>query len=59
MRHRDQDTEEEQRRRREVAEREMEAASQFDHVVVNETGKLEETARQVLSIIIEEKRRRA
>jgi hypothetical protein len=37
----------------------MEAAPGFDHVVVNETGRLEETARRVWEIIAAEKRRRA
>jgi guanylate kinase len=53
------DTPEEQARRRETAKREMEAASGFDHVVVNETGRLEETARRVWEIVAAEKRRRA
>jgi len=57
MHDRGHDTEEEQQRRREIANREMEAARHFDHVVVNETDKLEETARRVLQIIAEEKRR--
>ena len=59
MHDRGHDTEAEQQRRREVAEREMEASGKFDHVVVNETGRLQEAARQVLQIIIEDKRRRA
>jgi guanylate kinase len=58
MRERDADPEEEQRRRRETASREMEAAAEFDHVIVNETGRLEETARRVLEILAREKRRR-
>ncbi len=41
-----------------MAPAEMEAAKDFDHVVINETGRLEETAREVLEIIVEEKRRR-
>jgi guanylate kinase len=59
MQDRGSDTPEEQARRRETAEREMEAARDFDHVVVNETGRLEETARRVWEIIAAEKRRRA
>jgi guanylate kinase len=59
MHDRGHDTEEEQARRREIAKREMEAASLFDYIVVNETGRLEETARRVWEIIAAEKRRRA
>jgi guanylate kinase len=59
MQDRASDTPEEQERRRETAKREMEAAGGFDHVVVNETGRLEETARRVWEIIAAEKRRRA
>jgi guanylate kinase len=59
MQDRASDTPEEQARRRETAKREMEAAGGFDHVVVNETGRLEETARRVWEIIAAEKRRRA
>jgi guanylate kinase len=59
MHDRGSDTPEEQARRRETAAREMEAARDFDHVVVNETGRLEETARRVWEIIAAEKRRRA
>ncbi len=56
---RETETEEEMRRRLDAATGDMAAASRFDHVVVNETGKLEETARQVVQIIAEEKRRRS
>jgi guanylate kinase len=59
MQDRGADSEAEQQRRVEVARREMEAAAQFDHVVVNRTGHLEDAARQIHSIILEEKRRRA
>lgn len=59
MRGRGADTEEEQQRRREIAEREMAAAAQFDHVVVNATGELEAAARRVHEIMVEEKLRRA
>jgi len=48
-----------QRLRLDTAAKEMAAAKDFDHVVVNETGRLEETARRVLAIIAAEKRRRA
>lgn len=41
-----------------TAPQEMEAARDFDHVVVNETGRLEETAHHVVEIIEAEKRRR-
>jgi guanylate kinase len=53
------DSEEEQQRRIEVARREMEAAEQFDFVVVNRTGQLEEAARQIHNVILDEKRERA
>ena len=53
------DTAAEQERRLEIAEREMAAAGQFDHVVVNPTGELEAAARRVHEIMVEEKRRRA
>jgi guanylate kinase len=53
------DSEEEQQRRIEVARREMDAATQFDHVVVNLTGQLEAAAREIHSVILEEKRQRA
>lgn len=59
MQDRGSDTPEEQARRRETAKREMEAAAGFDHVVVNETGRLQETARRVWEIVAAEKRRRA
>jgi guanylate kinase len=59
MQERDADPAAEQRRRAEIAATEMEQARDFDHIVTNETGKLEETAMQVLTIIAEEKRRRA
>jgi guanylate kinase len=37
----------------------MQAASDFDYVVENETGKLEQTARRIIEILIEEKRKRS
>jgi guanylate kinase len=36
----------------------MAAAREFDYVVVNETDRLEETARKVVAIIAAEKQRR-
>ena len=42
-----------------TAAAEMETAPSFDHVVVNETGQLEATARRVVEIIVAEKRQRA
>jgi guanylate kinase len=59
MRDRALDSPEEQALRREIAQREMAASRDFDYVVVNETGKLEATARRVWEIIAAEKRRRA
>jgi guanylate kinase len=59
MQTRGQDTAEQQARRREIAQQEMAAASRFDHVVVNETGRLEDTARRVWQLIATEKLRRA
>ena len=55
---RDTDSEDQRRVREEAAEEELEASKHFDHVVVNETGKIEETARQVIELIAAEKRRR-
>ncbi len=52
------DSEEQIRLRSEIAADEMEAAKSFDYVVVNETGKLEETARRIVQIIADEKARR-
>lgn len=52
------DTPEERQRRTEIAEREMKAADNFDYVVVNETGRLEDTVRRVHAIMAEEKLRR-
>jgi guanylate kinase len=46
-------------RRVEAAEAEMEAARDFDFVVVNETGRLEDTALRVAAIIAAEKSKRA
>ena len=51
--------EEERRARLAVAAQEMEAAKRFHHVVVNETGRLEETARRVVDLIVAEKAHRA
>jgi guanylate kinase len=49
---------EERRLRLEESERERQAAADFDHVLVNETGELEATARRVVEIIATEKGRR-
>jgi guanylate kinase len=56
---RDTDSVEERTLRSEMAPREMEAAKGFHHVVVNETGRLEETTRRIVGIIAAEKARRA
>lgn len=56
---RDTDSEEQRRIREAEARIEQEAAAWFDHVVINETGELEETARQVIALIAAEKQRRA
>ena len=53
------DTQSSRRLRRETATQEMEAATAFNYRVVNETGKLHETARRVAELIAAEKRRRA
>ena len=53
------ETEEERRLRLATAAQETEAAASFDHVIVNETGKLEATARRVVEVIVEGKLRRA
>jgi guanylate kinase len=58
MKRRDHDTPEDQTRRAEEAHTEMEAAKDFDYVVVNETGRLEDTARRVVEIIVAEKQGR-
>ena len=47
--------EEQLRLRSETASQEMEAAASFDYVLVNETGALEATARQVVDIIVHRK----
>ena len=59
MKKRDHDSAEDQARRGEEASSEMAAAKDFDHVVVNETGRLEDTARRVAQIIVAEKLHRA
>lgn len=58
MQTRDTESPEEQRLRLEAAAAEMEASKSFDHIVVNETGHLEATARRIVEIIAEEKRKR-
>ena len=40
-----------------AAEREMERASEFDYVVVNATGRIDETIREIESIVERERRR--
>jgi guanylate kinase len=55
---RDTEPEAERQARLAAAEAEMEAAKDFDYVVVNATGELEKTARRVVEIIAEEKARR-
>ena len=57
----DRDTEdpEQMRIRAETAEAEMAAAHDFDYIVVNETGQLEQTVRRVFEIVAAEKARRA
>lgn len=42
-----------------TAKAELAASVLFDHIVINETGKLEETAKRVAELIAEEKRSRA
>jgi guanylate kinase len=59
MKGRGADTPEEQERRIEVARQEMEAAKEFDHVVENRPGELEQAARRVHQILVDEKLRRA
>jgi guanylate kinase len=59
MQQRHTDTPQEQQRRIETATREMQASSEFDYVVENQTGKLEETARRIIEILTKEKRRRS
>jgi guanylate kinase len=59
MQQRHTDSPEQQQRRIETATREMQAASDFDYVVENQTGKLEETARRIIQILIDEKRKRS
>ena len=49
--------EEQLRLRGDAASQEMQAAADFDHVLVNETGALEDTARQLVEIIVQQKGR--
>jgi guanylate kinase len=53
------DDAEQVRLRREAAEQEAAGARDFDHVVVNETGRLEDTARRVVEIVAAEKAARS
>lgn len=55
---RDTDSEEQRSIREAAALEEQEAAKWFDHVVINEHGKIEETAREVVRLIVQEKMRR-
>jgi guanylate kinase len=59
MKKRDHDSAADQARRAEEARIEMDAAKSFDHVVINETGRLQDTARRVVDIIVAEKQRRS
>ena len=52
------ESEEQARLRVDTAPQEMESAARFDYVVINETGKLEATARRIVEIIAQEKGRR-
>ncbi len=56
---RDTDSEEQRRIREQTAVEEQKAADGFDYVVINETDKIEETAKQVVELIAAEKARRA
>lgn len=56
MRDRAADSDSEVEKRIAIAPHEMEEAAKFDHVVVNETGKAEETARRVIELIVATKR---
>jgi guanylate kinase len=58
MKDRDLDTPAQQALRRETAASELEQAKDFDHIVVNEDGRLEEAASEVAKIIAAEKKRR-
>ena len=58
MKSRDLDTEEQQQRRKEIAASELGQAKDFDYVVVNEAGRLQEAASEVAKIIAAEKKRR-
>src|SRR5690606_11506534 len=58
MKQRDLDTEAQQQYRMQKAASELEAAKDFDYVVVNETDKLSEAASEVAKIIAAEKKRR-
>jgi guanylate kinase len=56
---RDTDSEEQRQIREQMAKDELAASEDFDEVVINETGKVEDTAKQVADLIAAEKRRRA
>ena len=59
LQERDTEPEDEKRLRSETAAAEMEASKSFDHIIVNETGEVEDAARRVLQIMVDEKRKRA
>lgn len=56
---RDTDSQEQRRIREQTARDELEASKAFDVVVINETGKLEDTVKRVAELIATEKHRRA
>lgn len=55
MQARNTETADEQRRRAEIGEREMAAASEFDYVVINQEGRLDDVVREVRAIIDHER----
>lgn len=57
LRQRRQDTEEALRKRLAAATRELDAASTFDHVIVNEHDRLDDAVDQLLAIMIKERSR--
>jgi guanylate kinase len=58
MKARDLDTAEQQKRRTDIASSELEQAKDFDYVVLNRTGQLQEAALEVARIIAAEKKQR-
>ncbi len=59
LRERKSETTEDMERRIQTAAEEMEARTEFDHVVVNHSGRLEETVAEIEEIIVREKAKRA